>query len=180
MDLEAAGLEAWHWWQRFRRPQLAYLRLLRRVEYWSCVGRRGFLMYAVLRLRLARQSQRLGLSIPPGVFGPGLMIPHYGTIVVNDKARFGAYCRLHTSTNIGERHGRAPEAGDFVYVAPGAVLSGGITIGTGALIGANAVVLSDVPPGTTAAGAPSKVVNDSSGSERVMPGHIRERMTECL
>lgn len=173
MDLEAHGFTRWRWWLRFSRPQLAYLRLLRRVEYWQTQGRLALPLYAVLRLRQARMSQRLSLSIPPGVFGPGLSLPHYGTIVVNDKARFGRYCRIHTSTNIGESGGQAPSGDDFVYLAPGAVLYGGISIGRAAVIGANSVVNADVPAGVTVAGAPARVISPDRGSEQVLPGHLR-------
>lgn len=170
-DLTANNATSWHWWMRFKLPQVHLLRLLRAAEYWSTVPGPGRVFYLAARLRLARQSQKLGMSIPPGVFGPGLSLPHYGTIVVNDKARFGKFCRIHTSTNIGEAKGEAPIGGDFVYVAPGAVIYGGTRIGDRAAVGANSVVRRDVPSGTTVAGAPAVVVSES-GSEKVMPAWI--------
>lgn len=176
-DLVANNLAQWKWWHRLQRPQVHYLRLLRSAEYWSARNGLPRLIYAVARVRLALRSQQLGLSIPPGVFGPGLSLPHYGTIVVNDKARFGSFCRIHCSTNIGEVSGNAPSGGDFVYIAPGAVIYGGITIGDGAAIGANSVVGTDVPAGATVAGAPATVVS-RHGARRAMPSFLVVLMPE--
>jgi serine O-acetyltransferase len=176
VDLIAYGLSRWHWSLRLARPQLQYQRLLRRVEYWSRQEGLGKFPFVLLRLRLARESQRLGISIPPGVFGPGLSLPHYGTIIVNDKARFGKFCRLHASTNIGESQGHAPHGGDFVYIAPGAVLYGQIVIGDGAAIGANSVVSKDVPANSTVAGAPARVVREVGGSRLIVPSYIADQM----
>jgi serine O-acetyltransferase len=176
-DLQAYGLDRWRLRYRFSKPTLHYQRLLRRVErgyanrgpYWRAVT-------IVRRFRLAVLSQRLGLSVPPGVFGPGLSLPHYGSVVVNSDARVGSYCRLHSATNIGTAGGAAPRLGDFVYIGPGAVLYGNISVGSRAVIGANSVVNKDVAPGVTVGGAPARVVR-SSGSESVMPLWIRKVMT---
>lgn len=176
-DLQANGLSKWRWFLRFSRPQVHFLRLLRRAEYWSTRHGASRIIYMVSRFLLARRSQQLGISIPPGVFGPGLSLPHYGTIVVNDKARFGSYCRLHCNTNIGEVAGEAPAAGDFVYIAPGAVIYGGIKIGDAAAIGANAVVGADVPPTVTVAGAPARVVSPR-GARGAMPSYLVELMPD--
>lgn len=161
-DAEAHGRGPWKFTMRISRPQLHYQRLLRRTEYWDAQpGPLAKAMWVVLRLRLAFQSQRLGLSVPPGVFGPGLCIRHYGTIVVNDKARFGADCVLHASTNIGERGGAAPQAGDNVYIGPGAVLYGGIELGDHVMVGANSVVNKSFPDHAVIAGAPARIIGGS-------------------
>lgn len=161
-DLKAHGYQKWRFYSFIIRPQLHYQRILRKVEYWkSGRGRVPYVCYVFYRLRLARLSQKLGMSIPPGVFGPGLCIQHYGTIVVNDKAKFGSWCTIHTSTNIGERHGLAPRGGDHVYIGPGAILYGSISIGDRVIIGANSVVNSSVGSDVTVAGAPARVVRSA-------------------
>lgn len=175
-DLAAHGISRWRWYMRLTRPQLLFQRLLRRAEYegsQSAIWHR--LRYVITRVRLARLSQKLGLSIPPGVFGKGLSIAHYGTIVVNDRARVGSYCRLHVGTTLGERDGRAPTIGDFVYVGPGAVIYGGVMVGDRAVIAANSVVGRDVPPDVTVGGAPARVLSDSN-SRSVMPNAIQSKM----
>jgi serine O-acetyltransferase len=123
----------------------AFQRLLRRVEYYGNVKRKGVanrLHYLFLKLRFRHLSMRLGFTIPENVFGPGLAIVHYGTIVVNERARIGANCRIHPGANIGASGGedKAPRLGDNIYIAPGVKIFGDITIASNTAIGANAVV----------------------------------------
>jgi serine O-acetyltransferase len=117
---------------------------------------------------------RLGYTIPPGVFGPGLSIAHRGTIVVSSRARVGANCRLHACTNIGSWTGSpedAPTLGDGIYIGPGAVLHGPITIADRIAIGANSVVTdSFLEPDITIAGSPARKVRDRGTTRFAMPG----------
>lgn len=171
-DLAAHGVARWSWWEGLRNPELAFQRLLRRVEYLDTVrGPLGRALYLVYRVKLKRRSVVTGLSIPPGVFGRGLSIAHVGSVVVNDGAVVGRYCRLHSATNIGVYRGQAPTLGDFVYVAPGAVIYGGVSVGSRSVVGANSVVNKDVPAGVTAAGSPASVVAQNDSLE-VMPSTI--------
>ena len=173
-DLAANGLARWSWVQRFRRPEVDYVRLLRRVEFLLAQPgpvARG--LRAIARFRLLRSSVRTGLTIPPNVFGPGLSVAHYGSIVVNTRARVGSYCRIHSATNIGSgADNGVPTIGDYVFIGPGAVLYGGITVGDRAVIGANAVVGHDVPDGVTVAGAPARIIAHTD-STTMMPDGIR-------
>jgi serine O-acetyltransferase len=153
-------------------PVLRFQRLLRIVEYYD--NRRRHLLdrilFALYWLRLQRMRMRLGLSIPLGVFGPGLSIAHYGTIVVNKNAKVGANCRIHPGVCIGISHGRAPKIGDNVYLGPGAKVFGGITVGDNVAVGANAVVNRDVPCGVTVAGNPARIVSHRGSVELIIPG----------
>ena len=92
--------------------------------------------------RFKKLSLKLGFSIPINVFGPGLAIVHYGTIVVNASSKVGKNCRIQTCTNIGASGGRseAPQIGENVYIGPGAVIYGNIKLGNNIAIGANSVV----------------------------------------
>lgn len=168
-DLASKGLGAWRLRDGFRFPELLFQRRLRRVEYLeACRGDPlGRLWLAVELVRLKRISVRLGFTIPRRVFGPGLAIVHYGTIVVNGAARVGRNCRIHAGVNIGVASGLAPTIGDDVYIGPGAKIFGGITIGDGVAVGANAVVNRDVPPGVSVAGVPARVVS-STGSDALL------------
>lgn len=174
-DLRAHGIETWHWWMFLTHPELNYQRLLRRAELWQLAQGPARLFYLFARVRLARASVMTGISIPPGVFGRGLSIAHYGSIVVNDNVRVGAFCRIHSGTNIGVGRDGVPCLGDFVYVAPGAVLSGGIRVGSCAAIGANAVVRQDVPDGAVVGGVPARVLSQSTSFE-AMPVWIQKSM----
>jgi serine O-acetyltransferase len=175
-DLEAHGLKAWHWYLRFKHPALHFQRVLRRVEFLS-IGETKLhqIAWGLERLYLARLSLLTGISIPPGVFGRGLSIAHYGSIVVNDKARVGSYCRIHSATNIGIGKNGTPRIGDFAYIGPGAVISGGIIVGAKSAIGANAVVLDDVPEESTAVGVPA-IVKPNRSSYAAMPEAIQAIM----
>jgi serine O-acetyltransferase len=168
-DLRAHGVDSWRINYRLTRPTLHFQRLLRRVEFLQSrhgIITRGLLVLA--RLRLARASVRLGISIPPGVFGRGLSVAHYGSVVVNDKARVGKYCRIHSATNIGIFAGGAPLIGDYVYIGPGSVIYGDITLGDEIAVGANAVVGRDFIGPATLGGAPARVIS-SEGSREIMP-----------
>jgi serine O-acetyltransferase len=119
--------------------------ILRKVEYLKNIKGKNILLniiYIYYRLKFKKLSLRLGFTIPPNVFGPGLAIVHYGTIVVNQNAKVGANCRIHPCTNIGASGGdiKAPRIGNNVYIAPGAKIFGDIDIANNLVIGANAVV----------------------------------------
>jgi len=92
-----------------------------------------------------------GVEIPPTVeFGDGLIIMHGHGIVVHPQARAGRDCVLYHQVTIGSRtlNGAPPTLGDGVVLFPGARVLGDIRIGDRAIIGANAVVISDVDPGS--------------------------------
>ena len=122
-----------------------------------------------------RISIKLGISISPNTFGPGLSIAHRGTIVVNGGARIGANCRLHAGVNIGTEAGKsdaAPLIGDNCYIGPGAKIFGPIEIGPNSVIGANAVVNKSFPAGSqTIAGIPATVISDKSSKGYLIEGY---------
>ena len=103
---------------------------------------------------------KLGFTIPRHVFGPGLSIAHWGSIVVHPDVRVGNNCRIHSAVNIGVLNGKCPTIGNNVYIAPGAKLFGGIIVGDNVTIGANAVVNKDVPSNVTVGGIPAKIISD--------------------
>lgn len=109
------------------------------------------------------QSLKTGIQINPGAkIGEGLYIPHYGGIVVNPSAVIGEDCYLSHNVLIGKVHSGTregvPVIGDDVFVGTGSVILGNIKVGNNAAIGANSVVINDVPDGVFVAGAPAKVV----------------------
>lgn len=144
---------------------LKYQTLLRKVEYYG--NTRSNLLdnvyYYFLRLKFKKMSLRLGFSIPENVFGPGLSIVHYGTIIINVNAKIGENCRIHASTNIGASGGRkeAPQIGDNVYIGPGSVIFGDIKIGNNIAIGANSTVSkSFIENNIVIAGNPAKKIKE--------------------
>ncbi|MBN1764264.1 MAG: hypothetical protein JW860_03320 [Sedimentisphaerales bacterium] len=157
-------------------PVWKYQRLMRRLEYlYNC---KHSFFYKVYRRVLFRHWQKLGLklgfSIPLNVFGPGLSLPHPGTIVINDRVRVGANCRVHVCVNIGCAAGapdEVPQIGDNVYIGPGAKIYGAIKIADNIAIGANAVVNTDfTEPGITIAGIPARKISDKSSEGLLIRG----------
>ena len=175
LDLEAHGVQRWRFHYRLTRPELLFQRTLRAAEFYGTRRGPARILYYWHRLVLKRRSLHTGIAISPGSCGPGLSIPHYGSVIIHKDARIGAFCRIHSATNIGTYRGEAPELGDFVYVGPGAVIYGGVTVGSRAVIGAGAVVGRPVPADSTVIGA--KVDNkEDRPSSGVMPEWIAARM----
>lgn len=94
-------------------------------------------------------------------FGPGFVLIHCGGVVINGTVRGGANVRLEHQVTIGAERRQSPVLGDDVFVGAGAKILGAVRIGSGAKIGANAVVLTDIPDYATAVGIPAKVVRIS-------------------
>lgn len=141
-----------------------FQQLLRKLEYYKNVKNNNFiekLIYQYFRLRFKSLSLKMGFTIPVNVFGPGLAIVHYGTIVVNANAKVGSNCRIHACTNIGSSGGsnRAPHIGDNVYIGPGVKIVGDICIASNTAIGANSVVIDSFDtPGMLIAGIPANII----------------------
>ena len=157
-DLRASRVDRWRIHYRWKYPILHWQRGLRRAEYYTNCSRTiaGRSYAKVLRFLTRSRGMRLGFTIPTNVFGPGLFVPHWGTIVINNNARVGANCRIHPSTCIGEVHGGTPVIGNDAYIGPGAKLYGDIVLGDFVRVGANAVVGRSFPEGhVTLVGSPA-------------------------
>ena len=105
-------------------------------------------------------STLAGCTIGRGAdFGSGFVLFHANGVVINGKVRAGDHVHLQHQVTIGDDlHGRSPTLGSNVYIGAGAKIFGPISVGDGARIGANAVVVHDVDPGTTVIGIPAKPV----------------------
>lgn len=172
------------------------------AESWLAV----WLFRAKLRLRAAGLTfparfcdvlARLMFNVSIGdrvVAGRGLMITH-GNVVIDGRTRIGEHCQINPWVTIGLSNSKrlgfsidGPAIGDHVHIGTGAKVLGPITIGDYARIGANAVVVSDVPANCTAVGVPARVVGgprrpdqvagDPSGRDARLAQHMRNMIVE--
>lgn len=103
-----------------------------------------------------------GVEIPCEVtLGRRFVIEHVGGIVISGDAVFGDDCVIRNGVTVGLRHRGtrgSPRLGDRVDIGAGAKLLGAIRIGNDVAVGANAVVLCDVPDDCIAVGIPARVL----------------------
>jgi serine O-acetyltransferase len=128
-------------------------------------GRRDFALY------LQSQSSRIfGVDIHPAAkVGRGIMLDHATGIVFGETAVVGDNCSILHNVTLGgsgkEKGDRHPKIGDNVMIGAGAKVLGNITVGNCCRIAAGSVVLQDVPPQTTVAGVPARVVGPAGCPE---------------
>jgi serine O-acetyltransferase len=100
-----------------------------------------------------------GIELPcEAIVGQNFVIDHFGGIIISGYASFGDNCRIRNGVVVGLRRVEehfAPVIGNNVDIGTGAKLLGPIKVGDNSIIGANAVVLDDVPEGSIAIGVPA-------------------------
>lgn len=133
--------------------------LYHRLAHWLYLHRLKFLA------RFVSQWSRFwtGIEIHPGAqIGRRLVIDHGMGIVIGETAQVGDDCLIYHGVTLGgtgkDQGKRHPTVGNNVLISTGAKVLGPFTVGDGARIAANAVVLSEIPPGATAVGVPAQVV----------------------
>lgn len=152
------------------------------------LGNHKYLPVVLVRLARAASDRRLGpvakvLSfVNQAVFGveaairsdigPGLYFPHTGGIVLG-AARIGSGATIYHGVTLGAAvldvaytESLRPTLGDEVVVASGAKVLGGVTLGDGAVVGANAVVVKDVEPYAVVGGIPAAFIKHRDPQER--------------
>jgi serine O-acetyltransferase len=122
--------------------------------------------FGVAEMALNRvNSGLLGCIIGRGAeFGPGFVLVHSNGVVINGAVRGGAGILIEHQVTIGAERRQSPVLGDNVFIGAGAKIIGPVHIGTGAKVGANAVVVHDVAAGTTVVGVPARPIR--SGGRR--------------
>ncbi len=95
-------------------------------------------------------------------FGPGFVLVHAIGVVINGNVRGGSRVKIEHQVTIGAEKRESPMIGNDVFIGAGAKVIGPVTIGDGARVGANAVVVHDVPAFSTVVGIPARVVRTGS------------------
>ncbi len=144
-------------WDPFRR----LLRTIRKFEHWQ--NRKGYVA-KIMRTRwiVAHRFWTLvtHADIPINArIGGGLMCVHPTGVVLHPDATVGPNCFLGPHIVVGVRNGEGvPTLGGNVNLGAGACVLGEVAIGDNSTIGANAVVISDIPPNSTAVGVPARIL----------------------
>jgi serine O-acetyltransferase len=120
-----------------------------------------------------------GIELPYTVqLGRRVIIEHQGAIVIHGYCAIGDDSIIRQGVTLGNRYldrpFDAPKLGKCVNVGAGAKIFGDITVGDNANIGANAVVLCNVPAGATAVGIPAKIVNYSQSDRRLEANELSQ------
>jgi serine O-acetyltransferase len=97
-------------------------------------------------------------------FGPGLVLLHSTGVVIHGRVRGGSNVTIYHQVTIGAERRQSPTIGSDVLIGAGAKVIGAVVVGDGARIGANAVVVEDVPPHVTAVGVPARLVRARTSS----------------
>lgn len=144
--------------------------LLKEIKYYSMLIHWYFLASFLYRKRIPfipkliyyLQYILFNSSVPASCkIGKGTKFGYGGIgVVIHSRAVVGNNCLIGQNTTIGGRSGyyEVPKIGNNVEICAGARVLGPITIGDNAIIGANAVVINDVPENAVVVGVPAKVI----------------------
>jgi serine O-acetyltransferase len=126
-----------------------------------------------------------GIEIHPGAtIGRRVFIDHGMGVVIGETAEIGDECTIYQGVTLGgtslyKGEKRHPTLGKGVVVSAGAKVLGGFTVGDGARVGSNAVLLKPVPPGATAVGIPARIIQkDAQGGTAAPPAFSAYGVTQ--
>lgn len=154
-------------------PNLHYIYLLRKCQQHS----KKSIMGIFWRVLLRHYQIKYGFQIYPETqIGEGFYLGHWGTVVVNPKAKIGKNCNIMqgvtiAQSNRGKNEG-VPEIGNEVWIGPNAVVVGNIKIGNNVLIAPNAYLTTDVPDNSLVIGNPAQI----SPKENATEGYINHKI----
>ena len=119
--------------------------------------------FFIARYISEKAKRKTGIEIHPGaIIGKGLFIDHGTGVVIGETAIIGDNVTMFHGVTLGgtgkQKGKRHPTIGNNVFIGCGAKILGNITIGDYSKIGANAVILKDVPANSTVVGIPGRIV----------------------
>ena len=148
-------------WTDAISPRFAHIVLIRWAHAFHSAGwRRLGKLTSLLNFGL------FGMEIPSSLkIGPGLIIPHTNGIILG-AARIGANVTIYQQVTLGAKMAdwdydlaQRPVVEDGATIAAGAKVLGPVVLGSRCVVGANAVVVSDVNPGAVVGGVPARVLS---------------------
>lgn len=102
-------------------------------------------------------------------FGPCFVLIHSQGVVINGSVRGGAHVYIEHQVTIGAEKNVSPSIGNHVFIGAGAKVIGPVSLGDYCRVGANAVVLHDVPAGATVGGIPARILRQRDVHETSTP-----------
>jgi serine O-acetyltransferase len=142
-------------WKKCFSPNLHFIYLLRTTQKYP----KNTFLGIIWRLILRHYQIKYGFQIYPETqIGDGFYLGHWGSLVINPKAKIGENCNIAQGVTIAQanrgKNEGVPEIGDEVWIGPNAVIVGKIKIGNNVLIAPNAYVNFDVPENSIVTGNP--------------------------
>ncbi len=137
-----------------------YLKHLRYYEYYI-KRNKVFLLYHFFIYK--RLCFNLKIDIKPKNLGPGFRIVHLGALIrIKENCRIGKNCTILPGVVIGNKYLHDDSSwvyiGDNCYIGLGVKIFGNVSIGNNVTIGANSVIVKDIPDNCTVAGIPAKII----------------------
>jgi serine O-acetyltransferase len=123
-----------------------------------------YTVYPFARIILYHFTYKLGILIPfLTEIASGFYIGHFGGIIINSESVIGKNCNISHGVTLGQssrgKNIGCPILGDNVYIGPGAKIVGAVKIGNNVAIGANCVVVKDIPDNSVVVGIPGKIIS---------------------
>lgn len=161
---------------------LCYLRAMRTYSYYKNTVKSKCSPRVLLMLFWHRRwnimSLKLGYSIGPNSLGYGAVLPHHGTIVVNENALIGNFAVLHTSSCIA---GGDKQIGDYFYLSSGSQVVGSLVLGDNVSIAAHSLVNKSFGDNVLLAGTPATVKKEDYKAWYIRDGEkYSERVNRVL
>ena len=139
------------------RSLLASIRSYQRCASSGNPLRRLWAKVAVLRHRFWSVVTGADIPLTCEIDG-GLLLPHPNGVVIHPNVKIGPNCLLFQQVTLGSARGGVPCLAGHVDVGAGAKVLGRISVGAHARVGANALVIRDIPAGATVVGNPGRVL----------------------
>ncbi|MCW3160416.1 serine O-acetyltransferase [Chryseobacterium oryctis] len=160
-------------WKKCLNPNLHFIYIFRKAQKY----RKTSVLNVFWKFVLRHYQIKYGYQIYPETeIGEGFYLGHWGSLVINPKAKIGKNCNIAQGVTIGQQN-RGKNQGfpiieDEVWIGTNAVIVGGISIGTNSLIAPNSYVNFDVPANSIVVGNPAKVYPSNNATD----GYINNKI----
>lgn len=160
-------------WKKCFNPNLHFIYIFRKSQQYLKTP----LLNVFWKLVLRHYQIKYGFQIYPETeIGEGFYLGHWGSLVINPKAKIGKNCNIAQGVTIGQQNRGSkagfPVIGNGVWIGTNAVIVGGIAIGNNVLIAPNSYINFDVPEDSVVAGNPAKIYPNPQATE----GYINNKV----